>query len=187
MGPAVSTLATRGGQTCGFGRRWRRLATLISLTLFPLLCPADCLPIDQARSHIGETQCVTGKVLRVKQGSRGVTFFDFCEDFRVCPFTVVIFPGHLKDVGDVRQLANKVIEVHGPLQAYDGRAEIVVEQLRQLGGEGAKIPKLPKDYDVEQRGRYSAGSFSLPKSTHTTTKKRQPPTLPIEIPPDEQP
>ena len=160
---------------------------MISLTLFPLFCPADCLPIDQARSHIGETQCVTGKVLRVKQGSRGVTFFDFCEDFRVCPFTVVIFPVHLKDIGDVRQLANKVIEVHGPVKAYDGRAEIVVEQLRQLGGEGANIPKLPKDYDVERKGKYSAGSFSLPKATRTTAKKRQTPTLPVEIPGDEQP
>ena len=145
---------------------------------------ADCIPIAQARQHIGETQCVTGKVLRVKQGSRGVTFFDFCEDFRVCPFTVVVFPGHLKDIGDVRELKNKVIEVHGPLKEYDGRAEIVLDQLRQLGGEAAKIPRLPKDYDVERKGKYSAGTFSLPKATHAAAKKRQTPQLPIEIPGD---
>jgi hypothetical protein len=41
---------------------------------------------------------VTGKVLRVKQGNRGVHFFDFCEDYRLCLFTVVVFPGDLKRI-----------------------------------------------------------------------------------------
>jgi len=157
-------------------------AVLVLWALLPLSCFADCLPVTEAHNHIGETQCITGKVFRVKHGSRGTTFFDFCEDFRVCPFTVVIFPGHLKDIGDVRQLADKVIEVHGALKNYDGRAEIVVNQLRQLGGEGARIPKLPKEYDVERKGKYSAGSFSLPKAAYTASKKRQPATLPIEVP-----
>jgi hypothetical protein len=141
---------------------------------------SECFPITQAREHLGETQCITGKVLRVKRGSRGVTFFDFCEDFRVCPFTVVVFPGHLKDIGDVRALANRVIEVHGPLKEYDGRAEIVLEQLRQLGATAAAIPKLPKEYDVEKKGKYSAGTFSLPKPAHPTTKKKQLPNLPVD-------
>jgi len=157
-------------------------AALVLFSLFPAFSEADCLPVSEAHNHIGETQCITGKVYRVKQGSRGTTFFDFCEDFRVCPFTAVIFPGHLKDIGDVRQLANRVIEVHGPLKAYDGRAEIVVNQLRQLGGEGARIPKLPKDYDVEKKGKYSAGSFTLPKPAYKTSKKRQPATLPADVP-----
>lgn len=103
----------------------------------------------------------------------------------MCPFTVVIFPGHLKDIGDVRQLQDKVIEVHGPLKDYDGRAEIVLEQFRQLGGAGARIPKLPKNYDVENKGHYSAGTFSLPKPANAKAKKKQPATLPMEIPEDE--
>jgi hypothetical protein len=150
-----------------------------------LLCSAgslaDCIPFTQARDHIGETQCITGTVLRVKPGYRGVTYFDFCEDFRVCPFTVVIFPGHLRDIGDVRQLQNRRVEIHGELKAYDGRAEIVLEQLRQLGGLGAKIPRLPKHYDVGNKGHYRAGTFSLPKASKTPSKKRQTPTLPVEI------
>jgi hypothetical protein len=163
-------------------RPFKSIAALLALWLLPVLSAADCLPVAEARNHIGETQCITGKVFRVKHGSRGTTFFDFCDDFRVCPFTVVIFPGHLKDVGDVRQLADKVVEVHGALKNYDGRAEIVVSQLRQLGGAGARIPKLPKEYDVEKKGKYSAGSFSLPKPPYTTSKKRQPATLPIGVP-----
>lgn len=153
--------------------------------LFPTLMSADCIPFTQARDHVGETQCISGKVLRVKHGARGVTYFDFCEDFRVCPFTVVIFPGHLKDIGDVRELQDKVIEIHGPLKDYDGRAEIVLEQFRQLGGAGARIPKLPKNYDVENKGHYSAGTFSLPKPANAKAKKKQPATLPMEIPEDE--
>ena len=159
-----------------------RILLLMAVMLFPVVASADCIPMAQAREHIGEDQCVTGKVFRVKHGGRGETWFDFCEDFRVCPFTVVVFPGHLKDIGDVRQLANRVIEIHGTLKEYDGRAEIVLSQLRQLGGEAAHIPKLSKNYDVENRGHYSAGKVSFPRTKHAASKKRQTPTLPIEIP-----
>jgi hypothetical protein len=164
---------------------WTVGSWLLALALLvPPVQAADCIPIDQARQHVGEEQCITGRVLRVKQGSRGVTFFDFCEDFRVCPFTVVVFPHDLRGIGDVRQLENKVIEVHGPVKEYDGRAEIVLQQLRQLSGEAARIPALPKNYDVENKGRYSAGKFSLPKPAYKTSKKRQTAKLPIEVPSD---
>ncbi len=162
------------------------LRVIAAVLTFHLLAGADCLPITQAREHIGEDRCVSGKLLHVKRGARGVLFFDFCEDFRVCPFTVVIFPGKLKDIGDVHALENRVIEVHGTLKSYDGRAEIVLNESRQLGGESAFLPKLPKNYDVEQRGRYSAGSAALPRQKRTTTKKRQDPTLPLDVPADDE-
>ena len=160
--------------------RW--LVCLLVLTANSL-CTAACIPFTEAREHIGENQCITGKVLNVKAGARGATFFDFCEDFRVCPFTVVIFPGYMKDIGDVRHLKDRVVEIHGTLKEYDGRAEIVLKQLRQLAGSAA-LPKLPKNYDVENRGHYSAGSFSLPRTKTTTTKKHQTPKLPIDLPDD---
>jgi hypothetical protein len=160
------------------------LLPLLLTLLFPALSAADCIPITEARQHVGEDQCVTGKVVRVKHGSRGVTLFDFCQDSMVCPFTVVVFPHDLRNVGDVSQLQNKVIEVHGPVKEYDGRAEIVLQRLRQLGGEGLRIPPLPKNYDVENKGHYSAGKFSLPKAPRKTYKKRQTAKLPIEIPSD---
>jgi hypothetical protein len=150
------------------------------------LAVADCIPFTQAHEHIGETRCVTGRVLGLTHGSRGVTYFDFCEDFRVCPFTVVVFPGHLKDIGDVRELTGKVVDIHGPVKSYDGRAEIVLDQLRQLGGEGARIPRLPKNYDVEKQGHYTAGSMTHPKPKRATTKKKQTPTVPAELPEDDQ-
>lgn len=152
--------------------------------LFPALSPADCIPISEARQHIGEDRCITGKVVRVKHGGKGVTLFDFCQDSMVCPFTVVVFAHDLKRIGDVSQLQNRVIEVRGPVKEYDGRAEIVLQQLRQLGGEGLRIPPLPKNYDVENKGHYSAGTFSLPKPAYKTSKKRQTAKIPIDIPAD---
>jgi len=118
---------------------------------------SDCIPIGDARQHVGETRCITGKVLRVKAGARGVHFIDFCEDQMSCPFIVVVFAADLKDVGDVRRLAGRVIEIHGPVKLYDGRAEIILNRVSQLTGGATLIPPLPKNYDVEKQGHYSAG------------------------------
>jgi|ERR1700733_130703 hypothetical protein len=73
---------------------------LILCSATTLFAASDCFPIREAKQHVGETKCVTGKVLRVKAGARGVHFVDFCEDHMACPFTVVVFPHDLKDVGD---------------------------------------------------------------------------------------
>lgn len=144
---------------------------------------AQCVPFDQARRHIGETECISGRVVRVETGSRGVHYLDFCEDYRLCPFSVVVFPYDMKNVGDVRELAGKLIEIHGEVKEYDGRAEIILESSRQLSGEAAKIPPLPKNFDVEQRGNFSPGQFRAPHS-RKTYKKKGTPTLPAEIPED---
>ena len=157
------------------------------LLCLPGIACADCIPITEAKHHIGQTRCVTGKVLRVKEGTRGVTFFDFCEDYRVCPFTVVVFGSDLKSVGDVRQLQGKTIEIHGPVKEYDGRAEIILSQPRQLTGDAAWIPPLPKNYDVEKKGRYSAGKFSRPKSQGKPKPKRQTKPPLIDAPEDTAP
>src|SRR5438128_11585663 len=149
------------------------MAFLFPSVSFPSLSLAQCVPFAEANQHIGGNRCIAGKVLHIKQGGRGVTFLDFCEDYRVCPFTVVVFPSDLKHVGDVRQLQGKMIEIHGPVKEYDGRAEIVLERAGQLTGDAGQIPPLPKGYDVEKKGRYSAGIFSHPKASRKAKKKRQ--------------
>jgi len=118
---------------------------------------SDCVAIGEASKHIGETKCVTGKVLRVKVGAKGVHFVDFCADQMACPFAVVVFPADLKDIGDVRRLAGQVIEIHGPVKLYNGRAEIILNHISQLTAGSTLIPPLPKNYDVEKQGHYSAG------------------------------
>jgi len=131
----------------------------VLLTLFagPCLYASDCIPVQEAAQHVDETKCVTGKIIRVKLGSGGVTFLDFCEDQMACPFTVVIFSHDLKDVGDVRRLAGRTIEIQGRVKLYEGRPEIILNRISQITGGAAMIPPLPKNYDVENRGHYSAG------------------------------
>ncbi len=151
--PAGQSPAARGSG------RWRA-RTFVALVFFfsvPLLRAADCISIQDAGHHVGETRCVTGKVVRVKVGVKGVHFLDFCEDQLTCPFTVVVFEHDLKDVGDVRRLAGRTIEIRGAVKLYDGRPEIILNRISQITGGAAMIPPLPKAYDVENRGHYSAG------------------------------
>jgi hypothetical protein len=144
-----------------------QVALLILLFAAPTARGADCIPIHQAGQHIGETRCVTGKVFGVKVGTKGVHFLDFCEDAMACPFTVVVFSNDLKDVGDVRRLAGRTIEIRGALKAYDGRPEIILSRISQIEGGATIIPPLPKNYDVENRGHFSAGRL------HPTKKPRK--------------
>lgn len=143
---------------------------------------AQCVPFHEAQKHIGATRCVSGKVLHVQLGNGGVHFFDFCEDFRVCPFTVVVFPRDLKQVGDVRRLEGRQIEIEGEVKGYDGRAEIILRRTSQLRGDAGRLPPVPKEYDVERHGKYSAGSLRFPKHTKSTTPKKQSPPVSIEDP-----
>ena len=158
------------------------LAGLVFALSLPAISSATCIPFDQAQKHIGETQCVSGKVLRVEAGVRGVHYLDFCEDYGACSFSVVVFATDLKRIGDVDQLAGKTIEIRGEVKEYDGRAEIVLENARQLGGEATRLPPFPKNFDVEQRGHFSAGQSHASKKRATT--KKPTPTLPVAVPED---
>ena len=168
----------------------RRFSVIAVVIGFAWLTPArthargsPCVPFSEAMKHIGANRCVTGKVIRVKQGNGGVHFFDFCDDYRVCPFTVVVFPGDLKQVGDVRRLEGRQIEIEGEVKGYDGTAEIVLRRLNQLHGDAAHIPPLPKEYDVERHGKYSAGSFRYPKKAKSAkAPKKQSPPITLDDP-----
>jgi len=152
----------------------KNLALIFLLLPAPFVSAADCISIHEAGQHVGETKCVTGKVLRVKVGRKNVHFLDFCEDQMACPFTVVIFSNDLKDVGDVRHLEGRTIEIRGAVKVYDGRPEIILNRISQITGGAALIPPLPKNYDVENRGHFSAGR--LHPSKKPAKIKGKPPT-----------
>ncbi|SPF46078.1 Nucleic acid binding, OB-fold, tRNA/helicase-type [Candidatus Sulfotelmatobacter kueseliae] len=165
----------------------RRLLLVVAVCgLSSFSAASDCIPINEAAHHVGETTCVTGRVLRLKVSATGVHFLDFCEDQMACPFTVVIFPHDLKDVGDVRRLAGRTIEIHGPVKLYDGRAEIILNRISQITGGAALIPPLPKNYDVENRGHYSAGRLR-PSKKPAKTKPTPNPTATYDVQGDDPP
>ena len=140
----------------------------LAILLSTAASASDCLPIGAARQHVGEVKCIVGKVVRVKVGAKGVHFVDFCQEQMSCPFTVVVFPRDLKDVGDVRRLTGHVIEIHGPVKLYDGRAEIILNRVGQVPGGSTLIPPMPKKYDVEKEGHYSAGRMRPTKKPAKT-------------------
>lgn len=129
---------------------------------------AKCIAMEEAANRIGDQACVTGKVVKVAESKGGTFFLNFCENYRECPFTVVVFPSNLKNVGDVRELEGKTIEIFGKITRWRGQAEIVLRDARQLKGEAAKIPPVPKEYDAERKGKFSpkaptASGKKLPK------------------------
>ncbi|MBZ5511619.1 MAG: hypothetical protein LAN70_10670 [Acidobacteriia bacterium] len=140
---------------------------LVSILLWSSTAAAKCIPYTEADNRIGDQACVTGKVVKVAQSNSGTFFLNFCEKYQGCPFTVVVFPSSLKDVGDVRALEGKTIEIFGKITSWRGHAEIVLKDARQLKGEFAKLPPVPKEYDVERKGKFSpkAPSTSKDKSS----------------------
>ncbi len=74
-------------------------------------------------------------------------------------------------------------EIEGEVKGYDGRAEIILQRLGQLRGDAAHIPPLPKEYDVERHGKFSAGRFSRPNAAKTSsTRKKQSAPVSLEDP-----
>jgi len=157
---------------------------LAILALAALPCYAgECLPISEAPKKIGAVVCIRGEVVKVAPSRTGTHFLNFCTNWRECPFNVVVFAKDLRQVGDVRQLQGKTIEIHGKVRIYSGRPEMILSDSRQLSGEAAKIPPLPKNYDVERKGRYSVGQF--PGHPSKRKKSRSSPSNPPETEPGE--
>lgn len=148
--------------------------TLIALILVCITATAEaeCHNFRRAPQKLGEVACIRGTVVRINSSVKGTTFLNFCENYRNCPFAVVVFARDLKGIGDVRVLEGKEIEIEGKVTAYNGQAEIILNEPNQLRGSAGKLPKLPKDYDVARRGSFSAGSFSSPTATRVPRKKR---------------
>src|SRR5579864_871017 len=136
---ACSTTSTASTTRCAWNPRNEMSRTLqlgLAALLLAGICRADCIPIEHAKEHVGDNVCVSGKVLNVTE-KRGVRFLNFCEDYRVCPFTVVVFNRDLRDVGDIYRLAGRTIEVHGVVKLYDSRPEII------LNGRGSSPARPP--------------------------------------------
>jgi hypothetical protein len=75
---------------------------------------------------------VAGQVVRVYTSRGGNTFLDFCQDFRDCPFTSVIFAADKDKFGDLESLRGKSVELRGAITLYAGRAEIIIHDPQQI-------------------------------------------------------
>lgn len=173
----------------GIRNVWKLTGPLIALAAFlPTLAAAQnsapspaCSSFAEAKKLIGTRHCITGKVVRVEHAPDDMTYLDFCEDYRTCPFAVVVFAEDFHHVGSLEPLVGRTVEITGKVKDRDGRAEIVLQDLRQLGGGIRKLPPVPLEFDVEKRGKFSPGTFHATKSRKATRKKATlPSTLDVE-------
>ncbi len=154
--------------------KWHAIAAAFAMALFPVCLRAECISYTEAPKHVGKIVCVRGTVVRVAAGKSGVTYLDYCADYRTCPFVVVIFASDLKQIGDVRQLAGREIEISGKIKLYNERPEIILRDSGQLAGKARVLPALPKDYDVARHGNFSASSKASSSSKKKTTAPASP-------------
>jgi DNA/RNA endonuclease YhcR with UshA esterase domain len=117
--------------------------------------PADksdkpsCVAIEKAREFVGQEVCVIGKVYRVGFSNSGTALITFCEEYRNCPFSAVVFSRDVEKVGNLQMFEGRELEVTGRVRDFHGEAEIVVKTRKQFSGE-ALSPRLGRD-DVNPR------------------------------------
>jgi hypothetical protein len=85
----------------------------------------------EAKNHIGENAIVRGKVVKTYTAKSGVSFLDFCSNYKTCPFTAVIFASDLDKFGDLKQFEREV-KINGLIKTYNGKAEIIINERDQI-------------------------------------------------------
>jgi len=91
-----------------------------------------CVDFHDAGPHVGGAGCVSGRILRAYTSRGGNTFLDFCEDYRNCPFTSVIFASDKNKFGDLGMLTGRQVEIQGTITVYQGHAEIIIRDPQQI-------------------------------------------------------
>jgi hypothetical protein len=89
----------------------------------------------EASKHISETASVQGKLLKAYTAKSGVTFLDFCTDYKSCPFTAVIFSDDFKKFPDLQSYVGQTVTLTGKISSYQGTAEIVLSSASQVSKE----------------------------------------------------
>jgi len=109
-------------------------ATAITLLLWASTGQAQTLTAAQAKSHIGESATVCGKVAggRTATSSRGEpTFINLDAAYPNQVFTILVWGDDRKNVGELPQVGGRVCAT-GAIQDYKGVPEIVVRSKGQL-------------------------------------------------------
>lgn len=86
----------------------------------------------KAPSHIGEYASVRGTLVKAHTSKTGTVFLDFCENYKTCPFSGVIFADDAKKFDNLSRLNGSTVTLTGKISSYQGRAEIVLSSPTQL-------------------------------------------------------
>ncbi|MFA6278580.1 MAG: phospholipase D-like domain-containing protein [Candidatus Paceibacterota bacterium] len=86
----------------------------------------------EAPNHIGETASVRGTLVEAYTSKTGTVFLDFCQSYKTCPFSGVIFSDDVKAFGDLSRYAGTTVTITGKISSYQGKAEIVLSDPSQI-------------------------------------------------------
>lgn len=86
----------------------------------------------EAQDHIGEHATVKGNVVKIFISKKGTIFFDYCADYKTCPFSAVVFNSDSYKFSNIKQYEGKIINVSGLIKTYQGKAEIIVNDPNQI-------------------------------------------------------
>jgi len=86
----------------------------------------------EAPKHIGQTASVRGTLVKVYTSKSGTTFLDFCDNYKTCPFTAVIFSSDAKQFPDLQTYVGSTVTLTGKISSYQGKAEIVLSSPTQI-------------------------------------------------------
>lgn len=85
-----------------------------------------------APRHIGDMASVRGTLVNAHTSKSGTVFLDFCQSYKGCPFSGVIFADDAKQFGDLARYAGSVVTLTGKISSYQGKAEIILSSPSQL-------------------------------------------------------
>jgi micrococcal nuclease len=101
-------------------------------TVEPLQQSAARIDYTEASNHIGEYACVSGKIDHVYTSQKGTIFLNFCPDYKTCPFGVIIFGSDAYKFPNPKQYEGQTLEITGLIRSYQGRPEIILNDLGQI-------------------------------------------------------
>lgn len=86
----------------------------------------------EAMKHIGEYASVRGTLVDAYTSKTGTIFLDFCENYKTCQFSGVIFSDDAKNFGNLSNYVGTVVTLTGKIVSYEGKAEIILSSQSQL-------------------------------------------------------
>jgi len=104
----------------------------LSKTALPPQDSAKRIDYTEAPNYVGEYACVSGKIDHVYTSKKGTIFLNFCPDYKACPFNAVIFGSDAYKFPNPKQYEGQTLEITGLIKSYQGRPEIVLNDLGQI-------------------------------------------------------
>lgn len=96
--------------------------------------PAFQISPEQASQYVGEQVTVIGTIDHVYTSAQGNLFINFCEEYRSCDFSAVIFSKdqHRFDALPSNLWAGREVQITGGIQIFEGRPEIMIIDQEQI-------------------------------------------------------